>query len=123
MDEGFDPKSAPAEAIAEAIFEAIADPVFVIDFVGDDLGTGFRYANDAACRLLKRSRAEILKLRPGTLDDIPDSVREAAYHKLVTEGRATFETLLIAADGCGCGPVLGGSQGDGSAYARGQGSR
>lgn len=99
MDEKVDPIPAHVEAIAHAIFEAIADPVFVVDFVSDDVGPHFRYANDAACRLLNRSREEILKLRPGTVDDIPQSVRDEAYHRLVTEGRATFETLMIAADG------------------------
>ncbi len=85
--------------IAEAIFEAIADPVFVIDFIGDDLGPTFRYVNEAACRLLKRSRPELLAMRPGSIDEIAPEVMEAAYDRLVTEGRATFETLMIASDG------------------------
>lgn len=84
---------------AQAIFEAIADPIFVIDFVGDGLGPTFRYVNAAACRLLGRPREELLKLRPGSVDEISEEARDAAYERLVTEGRATFETLMIAADG------------------------
>lgn len=88
-----------SEKIAEAIFEAIADPVFVIDFVGDDLSPTFRYVNEAACRLLKRPREELQAMRPGTVDEISEEVMDAAYERLVTEGRATFETLMIASDG------------------------
>ena len=88
-----------SEEIAEAIFEAIADPVFVIDFIGDGLGPTFRYVNEAACRLLQRSRAELQAMRPGSVDEISPEVMEAAYERLVTEGRATFETLMIASDG------------------------
>lgn len=87
------------EIVAQAIFEAIADPIFVIDFVGDDLADTFRYVNEAACHLLQRSREELLKMRPGTVDEIPRSVMEEAYDRLLTEGKATFETLMIAKDG------------------------
>lgn len=88
-----------AQITAESIWEAIADPIFVIDFVGEDIGKNFRYVNEATCRLLGRSRDELMALRPGTVDDIPEYVREAAYEDLIRHGRATFETLMIAADG------------------------
>ncbi len=88
-----------AGAIAEAIFEAIADPVFVIDFVEDGLAPQFRYVNEAAARLLNIPRLELQAMRPGTVDEIDEKVITEAYHRLITEGRATFETLMIAADG------------------------
>jgi len=84
---------------AAAIFEAIADPIFVIDFVEDGLGEHFRYVNEAACRLLQRSREELQAMRPGTVDEIDAPVMDETYERLVTEGRATFETMMIAADG------------------------
>ncbi len=88
-----------AEDIAGAIFEAIADPIFVIDFVEDGLAEKFHYVNEAACRLLGRDREELLQMRPGTIDEVAESVMVEAYGKLMTVGRATFETLMIAADG------------------------
>lgn len=99
MEPTRDNQTVQAETIAQAIFEAMADPVFVIDFIGDDIGPAFRYVNEAACRLLHRGRAELLALRPGTIDDLSDEARSEAYERLVSEGRATFETLMIAADG------------------------
>lgn len=88
-----------AEEIAGAIFEAIADPIFVIDFVDGGLAERFHYVNEAACRLLGRERAELLQMRPGTIDEVAESVMDEAFEKLMTVGRATFETLMIAADG------------------------
>lgn len=90
-----------AEDIARVIFEAIADPIFVIDFQDDDRGLApnFSYVNEAACRLLSRAREELLKMRPGTVDEVSDAVMDEAYARLMMEGRATFETLMIAADG------------------------
>jgi len=92
-------KEERAEEIAGAIFEAIADPIFVIDFMEDGLAERFHYVNEAACRLLGRERGELLLMRPGTIDEVAESVMEEAYGKLMTVGRATFETLMIAADG------------------------
>jgi len=88
-----------AQITAELIWEAIADPIFVIDFLGEDIGKSFRYVNAAACQLLGRPRKELMALRPGTVDDISESVRQTAYDSLVRHGRATFETMMIAADG------------------------
>jgi len=85
--------------IAKTIFEAIADPIFVIDFDDNGLGQTFSYVNEAACRLLNRSRAELLTLRPGTVDELPDSVMDDSFARLLTIGRATFESRMIAADG------------------------
>ncbi len=99
MEQAYDTETRQAEDIARAIFEAIADPIFVIDFGEDGLGVTFRYVNEAACRLLNRSREELLTLRPGTVDELDESVMDVAYQGLMTEGRATFETLMIAADG------------------------
>jgi PAS domain S-box-containing protein len=99
MDPSKNQRQDEADAIAEAIFEAIADPVFVIDFVEDGLAGQFRYVNEAAARLLNIPREELQAMRPGTVDEIPEEVIAGAYHRLITEGRATFETLMIAADG------------------------
>lgn len=99
MDSAKSQKEDEATGIAEAIFEAIADPVFVIDFAEDGLAPQFRYVNEAAARLLNIPREKLQSLRPGTVDEVSGEVMEAAYHKLITEGRATFETLMIAADG------------------------
>lgn len=99
MDRMRDSGRTQADDIAEAIFEAIADPIFVIDFLDDGLAENFRYVNEAACRLLRRPRDELLRMRPGTVDELAESVMDDAYRRLVTEGRATFETLMIASDG------------------------
>jgi len=86
---------------AESMWEAIADPIFVIDIAGDDFAKSFRYVNTAACMLLGKSRGELMDPRQGSVDEIPDSVREAAYEDLMRYGKATFETLMIAANGEG----------------------
>lgn len=101
MNRSPDLKKEKAEDIAKTIFEAIADPVFVIDFQDGDRGLGetFSYVNEAACRLLNRTREELLKMRPGTVDEVSDSVMDKAYERLMMEKRATFETLMIASDG------------------------
>lgn len=94
-----DSEKGDARDAARAIFEAIADPIFVIDFVGENLGPNFSYVNEAACRLLQRSREELLTMRPGTVDKISDSVMEEAFAQIKTIGRATFESEMISSHG------------------------
>jgi signal transduction histidine kinase/ActR/RegA family two-component response regulator len=87
------------EQAPEALFEAIADPVFVIEFEEDGLAQTFRYVNAAACALMRRTREDLLSTRPGLVDEIPQSVRDEAYEELVTQGRTTFESLMIDREG------------------------
>lgn len=89
----------PAAKIAKTIFEAIADPIFVIDFAEDGLAPHFSYVNEATCRILNHTREDLVKMKPGTVDDLDPVTMETAYEQLVTLGQATFETRLIAADG------------------------
>jgi PAS domain S-box-containing protein len=88
-----------AQITAESIWEAIPDPIFVIDFVDEEIGQSFRYVNFAACMLLGWSREELMAMRPGTVDEISGAIRDAAYDELVRYGRTTFETLMIASNG------------------------
>lgn len=87
------------EGNARAIFEAIGDPIFVHGYGPGGLPTRFQYVNEAACRFLGRSREELLKMGPGQVDEISPDRIETISRQIAEKGHATFETLLIAADG------------------------
>jgi PAS domain S-box-containing protein len=90
---------AQAEERYRALFNGSSDAVFVYGLAPDGTASHFMEVNDKACSLLGYERDELLGLR---LEDLsaPEGTRgEEAATRLVVEGRAEYETGLVAKGG------------------------
>jgi diguanylate cyclase (GGDEF)-like protein/PAS domain S-box-containing protein len=89
-----------SEARYKALFHGNSDAIFLHGILPSGEPDRFEKVNEAACRHLGYSEAELLNLSPKDIDaGGMDEQRLAAIRSLMTEGQAVFEMEHVAKDG------------------------